>query len=369
MRSSSIVPAASLLLALVSLLPLHSASLRGNQGECPEGHGDTLTLTFTGDLLLDRGVRRVIESSNSHQGSPDSLRCLDCLFSSSIDSLFRTSQVVVANLECPATKVKAPVFKRFIFRAEPEWLPALRHHGITHLNLANNHSIDQGRQGLMDTRQNIIAAGMTPIGAGSNMQEASQPVLLATLPLPTVGAGPLPARQDNVGAGLLPARRALSPKLRRVWLLSSERLLLENFALLTDRPCVSQEPMDSLLRRVSRLRQEDPQAVIVISLHWGGEHTLQPVPAQRLDAHRLIDAGADALICHHTHTLQTIETYRGRPIYYSVGNFIFDQQRPINSRACLVQLKVTTDSIRAVTVPIVIRNCQPQITQLIPNRS
>ena len=177
MRSSSIVPAASLLLALVSLLPLRSASLRGNQGECSEGHGDTLTLTFTGDLLLDRGVRRVIESSNSHQGSPDSLRCLDCLFSSSIDSLLRASQVVVANLECPATKVKAPVFKRFIFRAEPEWLPALRHHGITHLNLANNHSIDQGRQGLMDTRQNIIAAGMTPIGAGSNMQEASQPVL------------------------------------------------------------------------------------------------------------------------------------------------------------------------------------------------
>ena len=306
--------------------------------DVPLSPADTLTLTFAGDLLLDRGVRRVIEKSPHSQPLPpegrrerglsDSFHVLDSLFSSSIDSLFRTSQVVVANLECPATKIKAPVYKRFIFRAEPEWLPALRHHGITHLNLANNHAIDQGRQGLMDTRHNIIAAGMTPVGAGSNMQEAVQPVLLAECS-------------------------------RRVWLLSSVRLMLENFAYLDDRPCVSQEPMDSLIQRVRRLRRSDPRAVIIVSLHWGGEHTLKPVPAQRLDAHRLIDAGADALICHHTHTQQTIETYRGRPIYYSIGNFIFDQQQPVNSRACLVQLKVTADSVAAVTIPIVIQRCKP----------
>jgi len=311
------------------------------------GMTDTLTLTFTGDLLLDRGVRRTIEAysrqmyRHSQQpalhtsGSPDSLNCLDCLFSHSIDSLFRASQVVVANLECPATKIKAPVFKRFNFRSEPEWLPALRRHGITHLNLANNHSIDQGRQGLMDTHRNIIASGMTPVGAGNDKQEAVQPVLLAQT-------------QPSEGS-------------RRVWLLSSVRLVLENFAHLDDRPCVSQEPMDSLLRRVYLLRKSDPRAVIIVSLHWGGEHTLKPVPAQRLDAHRLIDAGADALVCHHTHTQQTIETYRGHPIYYSIGNFIFDQQKPINSHACLVQLKVMADSIYAVTVPIVIQRCKPQI--------
>ncbi len=312
--------------------------------DAPLSPVDTLTLTFTGDLLLDRGVRRVIEKSphpqplppegRGERGLSDSLHVLDCLFSSSIDSLFWSSQVVVVNLECPATKIKAPVYKRFIFRAEPEWLPALRHHGITHLNLANNHAIDQGRQGLMDTRRNIIAAGMAPVGAGSDMQEAAQPVLLG-----------------KTGGG--------SP--RSVWLLSSVRLMLENFAYLDDRPCVSQEPMDSLIQRVYRLRQNDPRAVIIVSLHWGGEHTLKPVPAQRLDAHRLIDAGADALICHHTHTQQTIETYRGRPIYYSIGNFIFDQQQPNNSRACLVQLKVTEDSVAAVTIPIVIQQCKPRI--------
>ena len=126
---------------------------------------DTLSIVFTGDILLDRGVRRVI----NHHG-------VDHLFSDGIDSVFRSAQVVVGNLECPATKIEAPVFKQYIFRAEPEWLDTLRQHGITHLNLANNHSIDQGRKGLLDTRQNIVKAGMVPIGAGANMQEAAKPV-------------------------------------------------------------------------------------------------------------------------------------------------------------------------------------------------
>ena len=220
--------------------------------------------------------------------------------------------------------------KFYIFRAEPEWLDTLRQHGITHLNLANNHSIDQGREGLLDTRQNIIEAGMTPIGAGKNMQEASEPVLLASEP-------------------------------RNVWLVPSLRLALENYAYLTDKPCVSQEPMDSLLNRVYRLRRADSTAVIIVSLHWGGEHTLKPVPRQRLEAHQLILAGADALICHHTHTQQTIETFQGKPIWYSIGNFIFDPTKPLNAKACMVRLEVTPDRLETETIPVEIRNCTPYL--------
>ena len=281
---------------------------------------DTLNVIFTGDILLDRGVRRVI---NQHG--------VDHLFSEGIDSVFRSAQVVVGNLECPATKIDAPVFKQYIFRAEPEWLEALKRHGITHLNLANNHSIDQGREGLIDTYQNILAAGMTPLGAGENMQQAAAPVLLASAP-------------------------------RKVWLVPSLRLALENYAYLPDKPCVSQEPMDSLLQRVFRLRQADSTAVIIVSLHWGGEHTLEPVPRQRHDAHMLIRAGADVLICHHTHTLQTVEDYHGHKIYYSIGNFIFDPTKPMNARACIVRLTITDekDGLQAETIPIDIRHCVPR---------
>ena len=279
----------------------------------------SLTVVLTGDILLDRGVRQVIER-----------RGADHLFSPGVDSVLCSAQVVVGNLECPATKIEAPVFKRFIFRGEPEWLQTLHRHGFTHLNLANNHSIDQGREGLMDTRRNIQRAGMVPIGAGATMNEAVQPVLLAESP-------------------------------RRVYLVPSLRLALENYAYLPDQPCVSQEPMDSLLERVRMLKRADSTAIVIVSLHWGGEHTLQPVPRQRVEAHQLIMAGADVIVCHHTHTLQTIEEFRGKKIYYSIGNFIFDQAKPLNSRACMVRLNIKRDGFTVETVPIEILHCVPWV--------
>lgn len=282
---------------------------------------DTLTITFTGDVLLDRGVRKHIEN---HHGDAN------CLFSPSVDSVFDISQLVVANLECPATKIEKPVFKNYIFRGEPEWLVALRNHGITHLNLANNHSIDQGREGLIDTRDNIVKARMTPVGAGENMQEAVKPVFLAHEP-------------------------------RNVYLLVSLRLALENTSYLPDKPSVSQESFDSLVARVKNIRSLDPGCCIIVSLHWGAEHMLRPAVQQLSQAHQLIDAGADCLICHHTHTMQSVEQYKGKPIYYSIGNFIFDQKRDINSRACMVQLTITSDTITAKTIPITINNCVPEV--------
>ena len=279
----------------------------------------SLTVVLTGDILLDRGVRQVIER-----------RGADHLFSPGVDSVLSSAQVVVGNLECPATKIEAPVFKRFVFRGEPEWLQTLHRHGFTHLNLANNHSIDQGREGLMDTHRNIQRAGMVPIGAGATMNEAVQPVLLAESP-------------------------------RRVYLVPSLRLALENYAYLPDQPCVSQEPMDSLLERVRMLKRADSTAIVIVSLHWGGEHTLQPVPRQRVEAHQLIMAGADVIVCHHTHTLQTIEEFRGKKIYYSIGNFIFDQAKPLNSRACMVRLNIKRDGFTVETVPIEILHCVPWV--------
>jgi len=83
----------------------------------------------------------------------------------------------------------------------------------------------------------------------------------------------------------LPLKEFNLPELQlgtsKVWLVPSLRLALENYAYLPDKPCVSQEPMDSLLSRVLRLRRADSTAVIIVSLHWGGEHTLEPVPRQR----------------------------------------------------------------------------------------
>ena len=129
MRSFSIVLAVSLLLGYCI------SEVRGHEGagvrDYPQPSNysratappyprttDSLTIVLTGDILLDRGVRRVIEQHGVSR-----------LFSDGIDSVFQSAQVVVGNLECPATKIKSPVFKRFIFRGEPEWLDTLRQHG------------------------------------------------------------------------------------------------------------------------------------------------------------------------------------------------------------------------------------------------
>ena len=79
-------------------------------GSLLTANSQKLTATLTGDILLDRGVRKVVEKKG-----------IDQLFSAGIDSVLQASDVVVGNLECPDTKVKAPVYKQYIFRAEPEW--------------------------------------------------------------------------------------------------------------------------------------------------------------------------------------------------------------------------------------------------------
>lgn len=281
----------------------------------------TLDVLFTGDVMLGRDVDRVIR----HSGA-------DALFTPSIDSLFATADAVVANLECPATDIESPLNKRFVFRARPDVLPVLRRHGVTHLNLANNHSIDQGRRGLTDTYRNILYAGMTPLGYGENAAEAARPQLIASSPRP-------------------------------VYMLSSLLVMSENYVSMASRPGVCESSVGVLCDTIAALRRRCPTACIIVSLHWGTEHTLHPTLLQRADAHRLIDAGADAVIGHHSHTAQDVEVYRGRPIFYSLGNFIFDLDRPLNRRAVVARLTITSDSLCFAAIPIEISRCRPKVAE------
>ena len=164
------------------------------------------------------------------------------------------------------------------------------------------------------------------------MEEAAKPILISTTP-------------------------------RHVWAISSLRLPLENFPYLPQKPCVSQESIDSLILRVAHLRTTDKNSYILLILHWGWEHHFKATPLQCEHARRLIDAGADAIVGHHSHTLQTIETYRGKPIYYGIGNFIFDQRKPMNSRACIVEFSITTDNCKVKALPIEIKNCVPYLSE------
>ena len=304
----------------------------------------TLTILFTGDILLDRGVRYYLEHGGMRRVIPDETA-----------DFLRSADVVVGNLECPATTVQAPAFKRYVFRGDPQWLDSLRAYGFTHLNLANNHSVDQGRQGLRDTRLNILKAGLIPIGADSTMQAAATAItLMKTLLQKTLPPAPPCMEGSNMPLSADTAERLSTP-------LHTGRGRGEGLLYLPDRESVSQEPFDSLVNRVKTIKMADSIAVVIVNLHWGAEHTLRPLPQQRLEAHALIDAGADVIIGHHTHTLQTTETYKGKPIFYSIGNFIFDQQRPLNTEACIVRLRITPEKTMADAIPIRIDHCAPRL--------
>ena len=277
----------------------------------------TFTVGVAGDVLLDRGVRARLRAVGPAALLKETHACIvQC-------------DAVIANLECPATLLRAPLEKKFVFRAEPRWLFALREAGITHLTLANNHSNDQGRAGLVATVDALRAAAMTPLGAGATQDAACAPVLLA-------------------GNGV------------RLAVFASVPLPLENwmFADSLAGPC--QATAAQLAARIRAWKREHPEDAVLVLLHWGREFHETPEPDQVADAHALVDAGADAIAGHHPHVVQRVECYRGKPILYSIGNFLFDQRAPLASRCVFARFSVGAGGrISTVLHPFAIRRCAP----------
>ena len=278
---------------------------------------DSLTLVFTGDVLLDRGVRPYVEREG-----------VEALFAG-VDSVFRQADAVVINLECPLTDTIAPVNKHYIFRADTRWAAGLRKAGITHAAMANNHTYDQGRQGLLSTYNHLKEAGIEPLGYGTSKSERLEPVII---------------RKGAI----------------EVALFNSVTLPLENWYDLDDRPGICQASASTLAESIRNYRGGHPRAKIIAILHWGVEFQTTPSMQQRLDAQTLIAAGADAIIGHHPHVVQPFRLIEGKPVFYSLGNFVFDQTLPVANEAMMAQLTIQGDSIVARSIPVKIRNSKPQ---------
>jgi poly-gamma-glutamate capsule biosynthesis protein CapA/YwtB (metallophosphatase superfamily) len=287
---------------------------------CNKPDNNTLKICFTGDLLLDRGVRQTIERSG-----------IDTIFSD-VTLLFHSSDAVVANLECPITEHYAPLNKRFIFRGEPKWMFSLKKSGITHLAMANNHSNDQGRDGMIETYKQITSNKLIPIGFGNNHTEACSPVMI---------------RKGDINVAIF----------------NSVLLPLENFAFLPDKPCICQASPNELANAIAEYKLKYPKTFVVVLLHWGYEYQSVPEPSQRAEAIKLIESGADAIIGHHPHVVQIIEFIKNKPVIYSLGNFVFDSKRPEASKGLIVKLIVSKNKISIFGNEIIIKNCIPSIVK------
>lgn len=303
------------MLLLITILLLVCTSCTSKPQEAT-GNNSQLKILFTGDVLLDRGVRPCAE----RQG-------ISALFAG-VDSVFRQADAVVINLECPLTDTVTPVNKHFVFRGEPQWAKGLREAGITHAAMANNHTYDQGRQGLLSTYNHLKEAGIEPLGYGTTKSERLEPVII---------------RKGAI----------------EVALFNSVTLPLENWYDLDDRPGICQASASTLADAIRSYRASHPHTKIIAVLHWGVELQTAPSMQQRIDAQTLLQAGADVIVGHHPHVVQPLRYLNGKPVFYSLGNFVFDQSLPITHQAAMAHITIQGDSISAKSLPVRIIQNKP----------
>ncbi len=230
-----------------------------------------LQLLFFGDLMLDRNVKAILVNKN-----------LDYLLSGLASSTdFAKFDLVGANLEGAVTnngEHYAPNMG-FDFAFVPSVVAELKKYNFSYFTLANNHFSDQGEQGRKETRANLKNLGFYYSG------EADAQISENSLSLVEV-------------------------KDKKLALISFS-MVYHNFDL---------EAAKKIIRDIR------PQVDwIIVNIHWGNEYQHNYSAWQQKIGRELVDSGVDIIIGHHPHVVQGMEIYHNRPIFYSLGNFIFDQ--------------------------------------------
>jgi len=241
---------------------------------------------------------------------------------SGMDGMFLRDDLTVVNLECPATDVVDPAPKVFTFRCDPQALPAARRAGVDVAGQANNHAYDHGPDGLVDSLREIRAAGIVAVGAGTDQAEASRAAVFRVHDWRVAVLG--------IGEILDPLDQVAGPQ----------------------KPGTAVGHQFSLA--LSAVREAAAAAdLVVVMVHWGVELEPRPRGYQVRQAHRMIDAGADVIFGSHPHRLQPMETYRDRPIFYSLGNFVWPRLAPVTSATAVAEVTVAPDgTIRGRLVPV-----------------
>ena len=216
----------------------------------------------------------------------------------------RKPDVRIVNLETAVTRSALAEPKGINYKMSPRNVPVLTAAGIDCCALANNHVLDWGRSGLLETLDTLRTAGIKTVGAGRTIDEAAAP---ATLPI------------GNGGRVLVLA------------LGSTTSGIPQNWAATNREPGINLPP-DLSLGTVRRIAQQMgqmrmPRDILVVSIHWG-DNWGYGISRQQVDfAHALIDeAGVDLVFGHSSHHPKAIEVYRERLVLYGCGDFIDDYE-------------------------------------------
>ena len=218
-------------------------------------------------------------------------------FSTEFGIVLNESDIVFGNLECALTPGGVPAVKSetLLFKADPSCADVLRESGFTVLNLANNHSMDYGGEGILSTIDALEMGGIRALGAGTDKDDANKPVFI---------------EKGGTTFGFL----------------GFSDFPADGYFTFDDRPDVAFVDRQTIAGRISSAKKECD--ILIVSFHWGGEFSHDFESLQQELAHMAADSGADIIAGHHPHVLQGMEIYNGSYIFYSLGNFVFDTLEP-----------------------------------------
>lgn len=284
-----------------------------------------VTLALAGDVMLGRGVNRIIAERRPMHPWGDILPDI------------QSADAFLINLECAITShtKRWPEAKAFYFRAHPRVIESLRAARVDFAALANNHAVDYGLTGLLDTVRHLDAAGIAHAGAGATRAAASSPAYLAAgrYRVGVLAYADYPvewaAQETSPGINYTPIS-----------------LAADDFA--------------AIEHRLSETRQRAD--LVIFSIHWGPNMRERPAAEDRDFARRVIDAGADVFWGHSAHIVQGVEIWRSRPILFDSGDFVDDYAVDPDLRNDLSALFVLTACPPAIQridlIPVVISGRQ-----------
>ncbi len=262
-----------------------------------------VTLLFAGDVYFSNYVQNAYNRAGGISGVLDD----------GIRQEIADADIFMVNQEFPFTDRGEKVAdKQFNFRVSPKWVSALKEMDVDLVTLANNHILDYGQQGLLDSCDTLNEAGIAYVGGGKDLDEAKK--------LVTMEAGG-----------------------RTIGFLGTSRVYMDgSWAAGAGHPGVFSTYDPSLA--IEEIKKAKEQCdYLVVYVHWGIERNTEPESYQRSMGQAYIDAGADLVVGSHPHVLQPVETYKDKTIAYSLGNFVFGSSIPSTEL-----LKVELDGEAAV---------------------
>ena len=257
----------------------------------PEITGEyDFTLCFGGDISLDE---KAVTTAQLDAAEGDISKCI----SPELIEIMQAADVMCLNNEFTYSTNGAPLEgKMYTFRAHPDRVGVLNELGVDIVQLNNNHVYDYGRQAMLDTFDTLDGAGIDYFGAGHNLEEAMTPVYYTL---------------DDKVVAFVGASRAEKNKM-------TPQATEEKPGILR---CYDTE----LFLQV--IEEADANADFVVAVvHWGTEYSYDLEEVQLTTGKEYLDAGADVIIGGHSHCLQGMEFYNGKPIIYSLGNYWFNDK-------------------------------------------